>query len=292
MFVNNRFHYMDIRDYIGHYVSNYFHEIKDIAFWFEKQQFIDLDALTQIIDILSMIKQNIQLFIDAESLDLKSKSAIIQPLPSAPDINIIAYLINKIKNSYQHDNIKKIISDLWSRTITKRSNNIINKIDNIIKKFTNYKNTLIETTGKIGKIVLNSDYPWSIYYGLDIYTLKKYIFDISSTIISLEMEYVAGIYSPVMDLYFLRRFLDKNYITHAITLTGSAHSVSYIYILIKYFDFKITHASYASITNLSKLNERVKMTDLDKISYELMAIFERSNPVQCSDMTDFPENFM
>ena len=42
-----------------------------------------------------------------------------------------------------------------------------------------------------------------------------------------------------MDCYFLRRFLDKDYITNAIVYTGHIHTTEYLFFLIKYYDFEI-----------------------------------------------------
>lgn len=47
------------------------------------------------------------------------------------------------------------------------------------------------------------------------------------------------IYSLFVDVYLLRRILDKDYITNCIIYSGSQHSANYIYFLIKYCDFKL-----------------------------------------------------
>ena len=52
---------------------------------------------------------------------------------------------------------------------------------------------------------------------------------------------IVDIYSLITDVYFLRRILDKDYITTILSYTGSAHSANIIYILVKYFDFTVTH---------------------------------------------------
>ena len=44
------------------------------------------------------------------------------------------------------------------------------------------------------------------------------------------------------DIFFLRRFLDKEYITNAIVYAGALHINTYIDILIKEFDFKAVMA--------------------------------------------------
>ena len=40
------------------------------------------------------------------------------------------------------------------------------------------------------------------------------------------------IFTNITDLFFLRRFLDKDYITKAITYTGAVHSINYINFLV------------------------------------------------------------
>ncbi len=85
----------------------------------------------------------------------------------------------------------------------------------------------------------------------------------------------------------MRRFLDKDYITNAITYTGSAHSCTYIEILTQEFDFVITHTSYSTISDLSELNRVVKT----KKSTELDEIFYPPILNQCSELSNFPKNF-
>nr|URM62503.1 hypothetical protein [Mimivirus sp.] len=96
-------------------------------------------------------------------------------------------------------------------------------------------------------------------------------------------------FARLMDIYFLRRFLDKKYITNAIVYTGMFHSTTYIQILIKNFDFKITHVSYSSINNMKELNNRIKTTNLGE--KEINEIFLQKMYTQCSDMTNFPDMF-
>ena len=90
-----------------------------------------------------------------------------------------------------------------------------------------------------------------------------------------------------MDLFFLRRFLDKDYVTNGIVYTGALHSSTYVYTLIKYFGFKITHWSYLKVTpeELYKLVE--KMNNPDDISEYIYP----PKLYQCSDMTKFPKLF-
>lgn len=70
------------------------------------------------------------------------------------------------------------------------------------------------------------------------------------------------------------------------TYTGATHSINYIDILAKDFNFEITHASYCDST-IPEANQNIKnydTTELAKLFYP--PIFQ-----QCSDMTTFPKNF-
>ena len=97
---------------------------------------------------------------------------------------------------------------------------------------------------------------------------------------------ILQIFSRLTDLFFIRRFLDKDYITTAITYTGSFHSVNFVNLLVSLFDFKITHFSYSDIQNLNKLNEIAK-NDINKLNY----VLHPPKLIQCSDINNFPDDF-
>lgn len=91
----------------------------------------------------------------------------------------------------------------------------------------------------------------------------------------------------LMDTYFLRRLLDKQYPGTNIVYTGGYHSVNYINFLVKYLDFDITHFSHMKY-------DKNKITSLLKKKFDTFtsgAYFFRPNEWQCSDMTSFPKNF-
>lgn len=98
------------------------------------------------------------------------------------------------------------------------------------------------------------------------------------------------IFSALTDIFFLRRFLEKDYVTNGIAYTGAAHSVNYIYMLIKYFDFKITHYSYINIENqdLNNLHRQIKNSSTFR---DVDIYFSLPYLSQCSDMTSFPKLF-
>ena len=96
-------------------------------------------------------------------------------------------------------------------------------------------------------------------------------------------------FAGLMDLFFLRRFLDKDYITNGIVYTGKAHSEFYILSLVKYFNFKVTHTAYSSLPNMDKLTETIKAQP------NIDGLFKLLNPPimsQCIHADVFPELFI
>jgi hypothetical protein len=91
-----------------------------------------------------------------------------------------------------------------------------------------------------------------------------------------------------MDIYFLRKFLDKNYITNGVVYTGAHHSLTYIRLLIKYFDFKMTHVSYVKGNDINEAEEIIKKS---KHENELTILFMDEPFGQCSNMSSFPQPF-
>ena len=99
--------------------------------------------------------------------------------------------------------------------------------------------------------------------------------------------------TSLKDLYFIRRFIDKKYINNSILITPFASMINIIYILIKYFNYKITH-----IDNLNK------SININKYMLKLSFKFENINNLldifckkrndfiyQCTNLIDFPVNF-
>src|SRR5690606_31562117 len=97
---------------------------------------------------------------------------------------------------------------------------------------------------------------------------------------------ITGAY--LMDLYMIRRILDKDYITNTITYTGAAHSLDYIRILVKYFGFKLTNYSYLGYDSIEEVDTHIKFS---KYYSEPAKIFYPKIFSQCSDITSFSNLF-
>jgi hypothetical protein len=128
---------------------------------------------------------------------------------------------------------------------------------------------------------------------IDIDILKLNIKNIN-TINDSENMYIEiiRIYAWLMDIYFLRRFLDKKYIKNSIIYCGSGHSLRYIHFLIREFNFKITHASY-SAKPIGLVNEILRNYESYDVTgdNEIYKLFNRQEQLQCIDISSFPENF-
>ena len=94
----------------------------------------------------------------------------------------------------------------------------------------------------------------------------------------------------LMDLYFLRRFLDKDYITNTILYCGGWHTMDIIYILVNEFKFKIIHST-TDINNINKI-----ITSKNKygtiLYHGIQTLIKDKTLIQCSDISEFPKNFL
>lgn len=189
-------------------------------------------------------------------------------------------LIQKIMNQYSHQEIRnKIINDSHIPKMVEREfNNIYDFVERI--------NEHIELINKNfkpehDKLINN------LYY--DVFDREQLLDQFVKLILlarNLEIS-VMNAYAYFVDLYFLRRFLDKDYITHAQVYCGALHSQNYVFALVKNFGFKITHASYSKIP-IDKLNKFILDNEYEP---EFAQYLFPPILIQCSDVTNFPENF-
>jgi hypothetical protein len=95
-----------------------------------------------------------------------------------------------------------------------------------------------------------------------------------------------------IDIFMLRRFLDKSYITNGIYYCGNGHANNIVRCLLKYFDFTITH-----IANPNPEFNLKEVCFILKKSYYLtedeLKIFMGGKSInQCSNVTNFPRYFL
>lgn len=286
LFKNVRLHYLDIRDYYKNIVHAKVSKIVKIAKGFMTRDNINLNDLQEIIDLMHIMSEHFNLVskILAKTNTKNSGLKIIKKQTKIGlDIPMLDHLANKIKSSYNHNDIKKIMLKLINESI-QNFNKSIKEINKAIEKFQSYLEKIYRSGSKLTNDT-NTTYLYS--YGLSEFTIREMIVDIVNTVENIFSEKFIEFFARFTDIYFLRRFLDKDYITNAIVYTGAMHSNMYINILIKNFGFKITHASYSKIKDMDKLNAEIKKKSQMEIQELILPDFFQ----QCSNLTDFPSDF-
>jgi hypothetical protein len=205
----------------------------------------------------------------------KDKIENIKNFLGIEKFNEIQKLINKIKHVYVSQNIKKKLTmfiDLIESDLT-LIYKTCDEISEILQKILNmYKSDSCNLLG----CDFNKHEKYKKYTNL----LRKKILIIDKKVLYT--------YAHVMDIYTLRRFLDKTYIDHGIFYAGALHTNRYLYILVKKFDFKITHSTN-KIHSIKKITELInKNSTFDEFWFSLGNNIEP----QCIDLTDFPDLFL
>ncbi|QGR54292.1 hypothetical protein [Moumouvirus maliensis] len=293
---NVRLHYMDIRDYTQinfqdkladaeYYVSNMWNDQRINIF--EMKNILNIVAefktfCKNIINILSKIENNKFEVIKQSTIGTNNKNNLTRQQKNQKTNNDLQYFLNKIFNTYQNQNVR-------SKMLNQRDilvdylNSLLTDCNNLTRNYNKILDTYQSSIGKIIKRDILNYYE----YGLPTETTREMITTIYNDISRLK-DKSGKIFTRFMDLFFLRRFLDKKYITNAVTYTGAYHSLNYIEILLKDFGFKITHKSYSSISDVNELNDAI----LKRLPGSLGELFYPEVSIQCSDLTNFPDKFL
>lgn len=290
LFKNIRLHYLDIRDYYKETMVSNINQLPGLARKFMTNDSIGVHTLGRIVSIMQNMKDYLEFIVDvldqtpaADNRTVAAKPKIIKNIVGL-DEESIYYLANKMKNSYKYPIVKKSMNKLINLSVKNFSKTIKN-IDESSDRFLSYINNISDNDSRL---IVDENSSYKYHYGLTLYTIRNYITDINNTVDFIVTEQFVEFFARLTDIYFLRRFLDKDYITNAIVYAGAYHINTYINVLAKDFDFNVTHVSYSSARNIKQLNKEIRTRPLVDLS-ELFSpvIFE-----QCSDMTEFPEEFL
>lgn len=112
--------------------------------------------------------------------------------------------------------------------------------------------------------------------------------DMTDKIINLHSNLISST-SLFVDLYSLRRFLDKDYITNVVQYNGVRHTMNMIYILMHDFGFKLTHSTVEGLTH-EKALKAIKVSKIDNLGRLYEAVLPKHFS-QCVDMSVFPKWF-
>lgn len=274
-FPKTRLHYIDFRDLFIYDIL--FDKIPQIKNYFTNYPWNNMSIIEQDINYfrneINYISQRL-IFLKGyvfDGIEIKGKKT--------EAIRMFEKIINKILNVYENKNIKKVLKTyfldnlkIYFDKFEKAEEKLLDQLIFLQKKIVDQKNKL-------------NDKHW---YGLNMENVvTEYLPNLWKVLNEL-FEIVEDISVFIIDIYFLRRFLDKKYISNSIVYTGGFHSCNYLFCLIKYFGFKITNSSYQKI---SSKDIATLCNKSDNYSV-LKQIFFPPELYQCSDLTNFPESFL
>ena len=287
-FRNVRFHYLDIRRWLEYFIYQHITHASNLA----KNEIDKVKALNTILELMKNLKEqfiSIKNYLENPTYPVDTP-ILVEELPNFYEAsnniglqnkiyNKIKYLINKLIERYNDPNIKEILNRYIKIIIIPEFYKLIDKANAIHTKFTGYNQVIDE---------INLD------------EKNKMFVEIENVINQFWYGDIMPLLGQIMDIYFLRRFLDKDYITNAIVFVGAAHAAIYIAVLVNLFNFKITHTSISITTNINDLNKSIKKFNplnneyhYTKIIFHILKLLKlpETNYIQCSDVSTFPENF-
>lgn len=293
-FPNLRLHSIDIRDYLKHTFSANMYSLINFVNTIWKRLYMTTVDLKSIRNTITVVSSRIRvLYNDFYKNNNDNNISLSKSKPIIPKSveELLKYteqdfdsrsksIIDQMLHDYHHPQVQHVITQFINTNIKDSFNhyfsaadNISAFIDSVFKSINKYGDTL--TISKVGAT-----------YGTpapQVRSMIKRLYDHTEELYFRWM----NLHSNIMDAFFLRRFLDKDYITNGITYTGIYHSINYIFVLVKFFDFDITHFSHMKYD----LNTTIKHIKRAKSSYSLQTIFYPPTFIQCSDMSSFPKNF-
>jgi len=288
---NVRFHYTDVRDYVIDVQA-----FSNILFNNQLYARYDLNNFKRVYGDIINIGNNI---IDLETIIYENNEN-----PKIDKIFFSAYkdIRHELPKKYFDDQTKKVMYKIRNSYENKEIKTVINKIidTDLSNLFVQYVNITKQCLGKLEKLinehmkfeghspddVLLQQDDGTYHYGFSIAQKETNIMPIVSDI-DLLYKILSKIGQMIMDLYLLRRFLDKKYVTNALSYTGAGHSENYVLFLVKYLGFNITHYSYLK-DDIKTAQGKIKKANN---FYDLAILFMPPLLLQCSDMTNFPHLF-
>lgn len=279
LFQNVRLHYIDIRTAIWYVILPLLEDtIEALTYNFDYVHKLIVETVNIIIELLKRILHVLKNKDNLEKINIKSIYKFnVEPHVILQDsikrekyFDHLIYLMSKFLNNYNNQNVKNTIYNLIDEYLIPQWEGTLNDFNDLydeIKRldFESYQNNRVK---------------------------NRFINEFKSI-----YNYIKSDFHLLVDLYFMRRFLDKKYITNAIVYSGAVHSVVYVYMLNK-IGFKITNCANCITQNMSELDniiaEVIGFPSDYSVSNELLKIFvnDINNPIQCSDLANFPNNFL
>ena len=235
MHPNISVHYIDIRDIIKKEVNIILDNIEDASIKFSDNN--SQNYINNIIALYNKLYTELTIIYDYLFNNKQSNNAKLN--------NILDKIVNKYKYIQSKTKLTHILE-----IVKTYLNQIFNTIDKIKELINNSIGFILKSSNKL--ILQHYDNMKRYSYGHSINSFIEFYYKL--LMYSNEVEILCAMcFALLVDMFFLRRFVDKNDITNGVIYTGIAHSVNYIYNLVKYFDFDITHVSYSSMKDLADI---------------------------------------
>jgi len=248
-----KLHYLDIRDHLGiFYLTQLINDdILPLLESLKNNLSNDIDKLKQIKILIKHIKQlnqHINNFI-------KNKKNIQKNQRQYFDKKSQEYYLNKIIHKYNEQTLKKNLNIFLTMNTRKYINEINNIYANIVDNIFSYKMNV--------KNNFYLDETIKSFNELNIIILK--------------------LYTLFTDIYFLRRFLDKEYIKNVITYCDNYHALDYLYFLVKYCHFKIIKIYNSNNMTVDNIIQKFNTINYLQQVY-IMFSLENEKIKQCVDI--------
>lgn len=296
-FPNIRLHYIDIREYSWNNINS------NLGLVMESINGLNNDItnykLVLIRDTILLVGSQLRSAYDLIFSNTSGKKPI-KLFPTVPKsledfskytpadfIDKAREIFYKMTNRYKHEAVREPILKILNTTIKDHYETMFREIDLLLTTLDEYLKFDFDRMNIPFLFNPSSDVPKErlvdYAYGIP-WDIKKDIVDRIQKMTMYVYQFYLNIGVLQVDIFFLRRFLDKDYITNAAVYAGAAHGSNYVFNLVKHFDFKITHASYSKHP-IDKMNSLIK--DMESFEYLQQYLFP---PVlyQCSNLTDFP----
>jgi hypothetical protein len=239
---NVRFHYIDIRQYFEELDED---EVQrgDISKLCETSE----ESLRELIDTTDTYVNNKGNPSVQHSKNFESILQVRRNDSRRARQNSRTHFLTKLLTRYRHNNVKEKILKYVKTTLSPFLHSTYEFLKQKSPKIMKYEKILKSTT--------HSDRRRSAY-GLDTHYVHFAKCRILGFIHRLSDSWVE-VLVRLVDLYFVRRLVDKDYVRKAILYSGCYHSINVILILVKYFNFRVTHADFHSVP-LDVLNQEIR----------------------------------
>jgi len=279
-----RFHYVDVRDYLINNLND-MQRMNQVMREMTDNGRLDgdsLDRIGKLIDYDRVIIDFIYGLFYGKGISDDIKVNLLDPMEEGKNVRTfkIEKIVGKIKGKYVDKGNEEKIGHI-----------IGNELRRYFKEFNDVSGKFIGLIGDIKlRIGVGDDELYvrdgKVDYGFPYDETLELLYKLNKLMIEYERAELR-LFGLITDVFFVRRFVDKPYITNGIAYVGLSHAVNYIYMLVKYFGFEIKNYSYLGV-DLDVMMGKIMGADGPD---GLLQYFMPGKLKQCSSIKGFPGKF-